>query len=94
MLSALLFIGSVTPYGVAATAPASAAASSTAPASSAQSPPINPGLSIPYPTDVLTYHYNPYRLGTNSQETTLTVSNVNSATFGKVACCSSGIFFA
>ena len=85
MLSALLFIGSVTPYGVAATAPASAAASSTAPASSAQSPPINPGLSIPYPTDVLTYHYNPYRLGTNSQETTLTVSNVNSATFGKVA---------
>jgi hypothetical protein len=44
----------------------------------------NPGLTIPYPTDVLTYHYNIYRWGSTMQETTLTPSNVNSTQFGKV----------
>jgi hypothetical protein len=35
-------------------------------------------------TDVVTYHYDVSRSGVNSTETTLTTSNVNSATFGKV----------
>jgi hypothetical protein len=83
MLFALLFIGLATLYCGAATAPASA--SSGAAATSAQSPPINPGLRLPYPTDVLTYHNNVYRQGMTSQETTLTTSNVNSTTFGKIA---------
>jgi len=43
-----------------------------------------PALSIPYPTDVLTYHYNVFRQGVTMQETTLTPSNVNSSTFGKL----------
>ena len=48
------------------------------------SKPVNRGLSIPYPTDVLTYHYSPSRQGSTPQETTLTPSNVNSTSFGKV----------
>jgi hypothetical protein len=43
-----------------------------------------PGIQIPFPTDVLTYHYNVYRQGYTNQETTLTPSNVNSTTFGKI----------
>ena len=43
-----------------------------------------PHLSIPYPTDVLTYHYNIYRWGVTMQETTLTPGNVNVNSFGKV----------
>ena len=35
------------------------------------------------PLDVATYHYDTSRTGTNSQETSLTLSNVNSVTFGK-----------
>jgi hypothetical protein len=35
-------------------------------------------------TDVATYHYDVSRSGVNSTETTLTTSNVNSATFAKV----------
>jgi hypothetical protein len=46
--------------------------------------PISPGLPIPYPTDVITYHYNVFRQGQTLQETTLTPSNVNSTNFGKV----------
>jgi hypothetical protein len=34
--------------------------------------------------DVLTYHYNNARTGLNASETTLTLSNVNSTTFGKL----------
>ena len=34
--------------------------------------------------DVLTYHNNNFRTGLNSKETTLTLTNVNSATFGKL----------
>lgn len=60
--------------------------SPTASPSGAASPstPANQNLPIPYPTDVLTYHYNVYRQGSTIQETTLTTSNVNSSNFGKV----------
>ena len=54
---------------------------------SAQSPsttPANEPLPIQYPTDVLTYHYNVFRQGYTSHETTLTPSNVNSTSFGKI----------
>lgn len=43
-----------------------------------------PNIGIAYPTDVLTYHYNVYRQGYTNQETTLTPSNVNYNTFGKI----------
>ena len=46
--------------------------------------PAGQNLAIQYPTDVLTYHYNVFRQGSTLQETTLTPSNVNSSTFGKV----------
>ncbi len=46
--------------------------------------PADPNLAIPYPTDVLTYHYNIFRQGSTMQEMTLTPSNVNYRTFGKV----------
>jgi len=36
------------------------------------------------PADVITYHYDVSRSGVNSNETALTTSNVNAATFGKV----------
>jgi len=36
-------------------------------------------------SDVVTHHYDAARTGTNTNELTLTPSNVNSATFGKVA---------
>ena len=62
----------------------SAAASSSNSATPTMWESSGPGLSIPYPTDVLTYHYNIYRWGTTLQETTLTPSNVNSTSFGKV----------
>jgi hypothetical protein len=63
-----------------------AAASSTACGSSepTAAAPANPNLSIQFPTDVLTYHYNVLRQGSTLQETTLTPSNVKSSTFGKV----------
>jgi outer membrane protein assembly factor BamB len=64
-----------------------AADSATPKASPAASPapsPNGPALQIPYPTDVLTYHYNVFRQGYTSQETTLTTSNVNFNTFGKI----------
>jgi hypothetical protein len=35
-------------------------------------------------SDVVTYHYDALRTGTNSHETSLTVSNVNSTQFGKL----------
>ena len=43
-----------------------------------------PGHPGPSTTDVLTYHYDIQRTGENLNETTLTTSNVNSTTFGKV----------
>jgi hypothetical protein len=47
-------------------------------------PANQPPLPIPYPTDVLTYHYNVFRQGSTVQESTLTLSNVNVNNFGKV----------
>ena len=44
----------------------------------------DPNLTIQYPTDVLTYHYNVFRQGMTLQETTLTPSNVNFNMFGKI----------
>src|SRR3984957_15055011 len=42
-------------------------------------------LPMPAPAqDVLTYHYNNARTGLDSSETTLTPSNVSSATFGRL----------
>ncbi|MFZ0311942.1 MAG: pyrrolo-quinoline quinone [Candidatus Korobacteraceae bacterium] len=76
--------------GAAATASASSSATpassaaQTGSATPAQAPPVNQGLPIPYPTDVLTYHQNVYRQGAATQETTLTPSNVNFNTFGKI----------
>ena len=43
-----------------------------------------PGPPSSASTDVVTYHYDNQRTGENLKETTLTTSNVNSATFGKV----------
>jgi hypothetical protein len=76
-LSVLLFAGIGTLNCIAAN-PASGPASP---------PPSTPShnLFIAYPTDVLTYHYNPNRQGVTQQETTLTPSNVNSTNFGKIA---------
>ena len=49
------------------------------------SPVLNgPPPGPPSSTDVVTYHYDNQRTGGNLKETTLTTSNVNSATFGKV----------
>jgi len=77
-LIVLLFLGVGTLCCAAATASASSSAT-PAPAT-----PASPDLSIPYPTDVLTYHYNVLRTGSTNQETTLTTSNVNVNTFGKI----------
>ncbi|HZP23614.1 MAG TPA: pyrrolo-quinoline quinone [Terriglobales bacterium] len=63
---------------------AGASSSNSGAASPAPPDPAGPNLSIPYPTDVLTYHYNVFRQGMTLQETTLTPSNVNMTTFGKV----------
>ena len=63
---------------------AAAIASASSSAAPAPAPPANEGLSIPYPTDVLTYHYNVFRQGATNQETTLTTTNVNVNTFGKI----------
>jgi hypothetical protein len=42
------------------------------------------GVPKAYSQNVLTYHYNNQRTGLNSSETTLTLSNVNYTTFGKL----------
>jgi hypothetical protein len=42
------------------------------------------GASLAFSQDVFTYHNNTSRTGLNSLETTLTLSNVNSASFGKL----------
>jgi hypothetical protein len=59
---------------------ASAADSASSPSATQASRP----LPIQYPTDVLTYHYNIFRQGATLQETTLTPSNVNLNTFGRI----------
>jgi hypothetical protein len=82
--------------GLALMCCAEAAACASGPADSTTAGSSNPGsnpapsttpsqgLPIPYPTDVLTYHYNTFRQGYTQQETTLTTSNVNVNTFGKI----------
>lgn len=57
-----------------------AGCSSTSPSLNG-TPPPPPG---PSSIDVVTHHYDSQRSGQNLKETTLTTSNVNSATFGKV----------
>ena len=68
----------------AATASAASSAAPASPATQTPAPPVNQGLPIQYPTDVLTYHNNVFRQGQTMQETTLTPSNVNFNTFGKI----------
>lgn len=70
---------------------AAAAASSDSPAGESdsnsggtKSGQVHQAISIPYPTDVVTYGYNVFRYGSTLQETTLTPSNVNSTSFGKI----------
>lgn len=76
-VTALLFLC----LGLASCGGAMAADSAPKPATP---PPAGPPLQIQYPSDVLTYHYNVFRQGYTSQETTLTLSNVNVNTFGKI----------
>jgi hypothetical protein len=45
---------------------------------------LGAGASLSFSQDVLTYHNNNARTGLNSSETTLTPSNVNSTSFGKL----------
>ena len=59
----------------------SAAATTPAPAQTSSGGQEN---FLGYAGDVVTYHYYPSRDGLNSAETTLTLSNVNSNSFGKV----------
>jgi hypothetical protein len=80
-LCAFLLIG----FGTLSCGAATASGSSAAPVASSESSPVKPPLQIPYPTDVLTYHYNIFRQGDTMQETTLNLSNVNSTSFGKIA---------
>ena len=77
----LLFVSLVTlSCGAASSSSSAATTTPSSPGTSSNQPP----LQIPYPTDVLTYHYNVFRQGSTVQETTLTTSNVNVNTFGKV----------
>ncbi len=70
--------------GAAASSSDSSADKSNANSGGSKATQVNQNISIPYPTDVLTYHYNVFRQGSTLQETTLTPSNVNSSTFGKI----------
>ncbi len=83
-LTVLLLLGFGLLCGSAATAGTSSSAIPANSATPAQAQPANEGLPIPYLTDVLTYHYNVYRQGSTNQETTLTTTNVNVNTFGKI----------
>src|SRR5271166_3812146 len=56
----------------------------TASRSGGQDHPVRQEGFIGYVGDVLTYHYGVTRQGQNTLESTLTPSNVNSNTFGKV----------
>ncbi len=48
-------------------------------------PPPSPPPGTPQSLTVTTYHYDNLRTGANRSETILTLSNVNSSTFGKIA---------
>jgi Big-like domain-containing protein len=47
--------------------------------------PLTVGVTSSNASDVITHHYDAARTGTNTHELTLTPSNVNATTFGKVA---------
>lgn len=64
---------------VAAVLSASCGSSSPVLSGGPPPPPLGPSSA-----DVVTYHYDNHRTGQNLKETTLTTSNVNSATFGKI----------
>ncbi len=83
LICSLLLFVAVALCAVGATSPSSSPASSGS-ATPSSSTPARQGLPIQYPTDVLTYHYNVFRQGYTAQETTLTTSNVNVNSFGKV----------
>ncbi len=75
IICALLFVSLVSLSCGAASSPGSSNPTPSAPGQN---------LGIQFPTDVLTYHYNVFRQGSTLEETTLTTSNVNSGSFGKV----------
>jgi hypothetical protein len=84
-LSFLLLFGLVILGWTAITASSHGAASASATAAApAQTGSGQPENFLGYAGDVVTYHYFPSRDGVNSGETTLTLSNVNSTSFGKV----------
>ena len=72
-------------WGAASASSAASSAKSSASAStqSEDGTQLPPGF-IGYVGDVLTYHYNVARQGQNTLETALTLTNVNSTTFGKI----------
>ena len=70
--------------GAAAASSESSAGNATPNSGASKNSQVHQNISIPYPTDVLTYHYNVFRQGSTLQETTLTTSNVNSTAFGKL----------
>ena len=83
LLSGLLIMGwgAITAASLRAPSPHIAAAASTQ--SGSQDGQVGQYF-LGYAGDVVTYHYNPSREGANLAETTLTPSNVNSTSFGKV----------
>ncbi len=87
LMTILLFLGFASLYCEGTNHPSSSSNSPANGGATASEPsgPQNPALPIPYPTDVLTYHYTTARQGFTFQEKTLTPSNVNSTTFGKIA---------
>lgn len=83
LLSGLLILGwgAITAASLRSSSPHIAAAASTQ--SGSQDGQVGQYF-LGYAGDVVTYHYNPSREGANLAETTLTPSNVNSTSFGKV----------
>jgi hypothetical protein len=83
LLSGLLIMawGAITASSLRSSSPHIAAAASTQ--SGSQDGQVGQYF-LGYAGDVVTYHYNPSREGANLAETTLTPSNVNSTSFGKV----------
>ena len=83
LLSGLLIMawGAITASSLRSSSPHIAAAASTQ--SGSQDGQVGQYF-VGYAGDVVTYHYNPSREGANLAETTLTPSNVNSTSFGKV----------
>ena len=66
--------------GVASTPSSMAQPTTPPPPATTPPPPVTPA-----PASITTYHYDVMRTGANPNETTLTPSNVNPSTFGKLA---------